>query len=80
MKDIIITKKRQKTELITLAACFAVAFVMNIYAIARYDGDWSELFLSLGFVVTAAAILYIVWTVLRLIIHFVKSLFTTKNK
>ncbi len=73
MKDIIITKERQKKELLTLAICFAIAFCLNIYAIAVYDGNWNELFWSLGFVVTAAVVIYIIWTLLRFLILFVKS-------
>ncbi len=75
MKDIVISVKRQKKELITFSVCLAVAFAMNVYAIAVYGGDWNELFWSLGFVITAAVIIYFLWSVMRLIFYFVKSLF-----
>ncbi len=80
MKDIVITKKRQKIELITLAVCFVIAFALNIYAIIAYGGKWDELFWSLGFVVTATFIIYIMWSVLRFIAYGIKSLINKKAK
>ncbi len=80
MKDIIITKKRQKIELITLSVCFIIAFALNIYAIIEYNGKWNELFWSLGFVITATFIIYIMWTVLRIIAHFIYSSFNKTTK
>ena len=38
MKDIIITRKRQKTELLVLLVCFVVACLTNLYAIFSYGG------------------------------------------
>lgn len=75
MKDIIITGRRVRTELITLLVCFVIAFGLNVYAIATYDGKWSELFWSLGFVVAAAGVLYVVWGVVRLLFCALKKLF-----
>ena len=67
MKDIIITPHRQRTELLTLLVCFVIAFGLNVYAIVKYDGQWTELFWSLGFVVATTAVLYAAWTLLRLL-------------
>ena len=75
MKDIIITRQRQKTELRTLIVCFVIAFCVNVYAIITYDGKWSELFWSLGFVVATTFALYVVWTLLRLLIYGCRMLF-----
>lgn len=69
MKDIIITRRRQRTEILTLLVCFVIAFGLNVYAIIAYGGQWSELFWSLGFVIAATAFLYAVWTLLRLICY-----------
>ncbi len=80
MKDITITKKRQKKELLTLAVCFVVAFCLNIYAIAAYGGNWNELFWSLGFVVTAAVVIYLIWSFVRFIAYLIRSTFNTKTK
>lgn len=72
MKDIIITKRRQKTELKTFLVCFLVAFCLNVYAIVAYDGKWKELFFSLGFVVAAAVTLYVLFTVIRVCVYVIR--------
>ncbi len=74
MKDIIITRQRQRTELFTLLVCFVIAFGLNVYAIVKYDGKWNELFWSLGFVVATTVLLYAVWTLLRLLYHGCRKL------
>jgi hypothetical protein len=72
MKDITITKERQKKELKTFLVCFLIAFCLNIYSIIAYDGKWKELFWSLGFVITAAVAFYAVWTVIRVCIYIIR--------
>ena len=71
MKDIIITRKRQKTELLVLLTCFVIACLANLYAILTYDGKLSELFTSLGYVLVFTAALYVAFSVLRLIVESV---------
>lgn len=81
MKDINITvsRHRQKVELLSLLVCFVIAFALNVYAIIAYDGKWSELFWSLGFVVATTAFLYAVWIIVRLIFHFVRLVLKRKK-
>ena len=69
MKDILITKKRQKTELKVWLLCLAAAFGLNIYAIATYEGQWSELFWSLGFVTVTSFVIYGLIGLIRLICY-----------
>lgn len=78
MKEIKISVKRQKKELMVFLVCLLIAFCLNIYAIIAYDGKWSELFWSLGFVCAAAIVLYMVWAVLRLVYCYTKK--PSKNK
>lgn len=68
MKDITIriSRRRQRHEIITLAVCFAVAFLTNVYAIVAYDAPWTELLTSLFFVITFTVVLYVVWGCVRL--------------
>ncbi|MBQ8047309.1 MAG: hypothetical protein IJ196_05225 [Prevotella sp.] len=73
MKDIIINRRRQRLELLALLVCFVIAFGLNVYAIIAYDGKWSELFWSLGFVVATTIVLYIAWTILRLLFWFCRQ-------
>jgi hypothetical protein len=75
MKDLIITAKRQKTELQTLSVCFILANLVNIYAIASHQTPWSELFWSLGYVVVCTVVLYVLWTILRLGFYGIRKLF-----
>lgn len=79
MKDIIITRQRQRTEVLTLLVCFVVAFGLNVYAIVAYGGQWKELFWSLGFVALATAILYVAWTLLRLVVYGCKRIIKKNN-
>lgn len=69
MKDIVISKRRIKTEILVFAACVLAMELLNVYAIIKYDGNWSEAFLSLGFVVVAAIVLYAVLSLIRLMVY-----------
>ena len=69
MKDIVISKRRIKTEMFVFLACVLAMELLNVYAIIKYDGSWSEAFFSLGFVVVAALVLYTLLAVLRLIVY-----------
>ncbi len=80
MKDTIITVRRKKIEIWTFVACFVIANAINIYAINKFDTPWSELFWSLGFVVVAAIVIYVVWSLLRLIFCGIFRLFRKKKR
>lgn len=80
MKDIIITRKRQKTELLVLLVCFMVACLTNLYAIISYGGKFVELFTSLGYVLIFTAALYVAFTLLRIIIFVIGKLISNKQK
>ncbi len=80
MKDLIITRKRQKIELITILVCVVIAIALNAYAIIEYDGQWSQLITSMFYVLTFAVVLYAVWTAIRLFVYLLKKVFTYKKK
>ena len=69
MKDILITRKRQKTELKIWLICLGVSFVLNIYAIIAYEGQWTELFTSIGFILTSSVVMYVVILFIRLVYY-----------
>jgi len=69
MKDIVITKKRCKTETITFLVCFLIACLLNLGAIIYYKAPALELITSLGYVILFAIALYILWTLIRLVIY-----------
>lgn len=79
MKDIKITAKRQKTELITLLVCIVIAVLFNVYAIIAYDGKWSELFSAAGYTLVFGVLLYLSWTALRISWEILRSV-TKKSK
>ena len=68
MKDIVIREKHIKRELWIFVACIAVMEVLNIYSIIKYHGMWKEAVMSLGFVVAAAVVTYLVVGLVRLIV------------
>lgn len=78
MKDIIISPKRQKTELKALLTCFIIAFALNVGAIICYKAPATEIITSIFYVITFAVALYAVWVVLRLIIFLFCRIFTKK--
>lgn len=72
MKDITITGRRVKSETLWLAACFVVAFLINVYAVISYRRPAIELFSQLGFVAVITAALYIVTAILRVLWMLIK--------
>jgi len=79
MRDIVITKKRQKTELLSILVCFILAFLLNLYAVIAYDGKWTEIFTCVGFMIMTTVVLYAVWTIIRIIFYLIKKLITKKR-
>ncbi|MFW6371312.1 MAG: hypothetical protein ACOC10_08930 [Bacteroidota bacterium] len=81
MKDIVITGKRIKTELIYLLVSFIIGIGLNIYAIVKYNTHWKELVTQLWTVFVFSLVIYLIVLILRLIVFGVISLFSLgKNK
>lgn len=74
MKDIVIREKHIKRELWIFVACLAMMEALNIISIVVYDGKWSEVVMSLGFVFTAAVVAYLVIGLFRVLYHGIKKL------
>lgn len=75
MKDIVITPRRQKTEIIIFCSCVAIAAALNIYAIIRYQTEWSELWTQFFWMLSIGIFIYAVSVVLRILFKGVKSLY-----
>ena len=73
MKDLTITKKRQKIEIATLTVCFLIAFAFNVYAIIEYKAPAKELATSIFYVLTFAIALYVAWSFIRILFYLVKN-------
>lgn len=76
MKDIIFTVRRQKTELIFLAASFVIANLFNLYAIVEYGSPMKELLTSLLYVLVFTVVIYLLSVVIRLLFYGVRRLFS----
>ncbi|MBF0649865.1 hypothetical protein IR083_13620 [Dysgonomonas sp. GY75] len=76
MKDIKIkiTAKRQRTELIIWGACFAFAFLLNVYSIIVFDTEWKELYTQLLWVLSLSIGFYFLILFFRLLYWLIRSL------
>lgn len=72
MKDIVIKKRYIRRELRLFIICVLVIELVNVFAIIFYGGRWMEVFMSLGYVFTAAAFVYVVIGICRLLFAWVK--------
>lgn len=80
MKDILITAKRQKKEIIIFCICFLTAFVINIISIIVYDTYWKELWTHIGFVFAISIFLYVLLAIVRTIIKLILKSFKKKKE
>lgn len=80
MRDTVITARRKKVEFATLFICFIVANIVNAYSIVKFNTLWKEMLTSLGFVVAATFVLYLLWTALRIVFYLFKRLFVRKKR
>jgi hypothetical protein len=74
MKDILISSKRQKTELIIIVICFVAAFIMNVVSIIVYKTEWSELWTQILWMLVITCGFYALTIVVRLLIWLVRRL------
>lgn len=74
MKDIVISSRHIRRELWIFLGCIVAMELVNVYAIVDYGGKWSELVMSLGFVVASAVVAYAVVAVVRLIVYGIVKL------
>lgn len=74
MKDIVIKSKQIKRELYIALAAFAIAIMLNIYAILKYKTQWTELFSQLGYVLALSVVIYLLALVVRLVVLAIRKL------
>lgn len=80
MKELIISTRRQKTELKTLLACFLIANLVNLVAIISYDASLLELITSIGYVAVFTLVIYVAWTAIRLAFCGIRQLLRKKQE
>jgi hypothetical protein len=74
MKDIVITSRKVKKELIWFLVMFIIATGVNLYAIITYDTKLTELVTYLPLVLFISAILYLVALAIRGIVWGITKL------
>ncbi len=79
MKNTVITARRKKIELLTLLACFIIGNLANLYAIISYETAFSEMLTSFFYVLAFSGVLYVFWTILRILFYGIRSLFLKKR-
>ena len=79
MKNTFITARRKKIELLTLLACFIIGNLANLYAIISYETPFSEMLTSFFYVLAFSGVLYVFWTILRILFYGIRSLFLKKR-
>lgn len=75
MKSTVITARRKKIELLTMLVCFVIGNLANLYAIISYKTPYSEMLTSFFYVLAFSCVLYVFWTILRLLFYGIRSLF-----
>ena len=79
MKDTILTSRRKKTELITLLVCFVLANLLNLYSIIIYNTPFMEMITSIFYIMIATVVLYVAWSVLRMLFYGVRTLWVKRK-
>lgn len=73
MKNIIITSKIIKRELLVWLATLVFAQLLNVYSIAKFKTEWSELYTQLGYVLALSVVFYFVLWIVRLLFGLFKK-------
>lgn len=79
MKDVLITTRRQKTELKYLIASFVLAFCLNICAILLYHTAWRELYTQWFPMLALAIVIYFLLLLIRLFVSWIAGILTKKR-
>lgn len=69
MKDIVLTVKRQKTEIKIFCCCIVLAYLMNIVSIIAYGTSWSELWTQSLWMLLISCGFYALSIILRLLYY-----------
>lgn len=83
MKELVISAKRLKKEIIIFAICFIIAFSTNIIAIIHFKTPWYEMFTQIGYVFVITIAFYFIIVLIRFVLFFIRKLisfFIKKSK
>lgn len=68
MKDIVIKNSILRKEIIIWLVSLVIAFAVNIYAIIKYNAQWSELLTQLPLVLLISILIYLLLFIIRCIV------------
>lgn len=74
MKEIVLSVKRQKTEIKIFCVCIALAYLMNMISIIAYGTSWSELWTQSLWMLIIACGFYGLSVFFRLLYYGVRRL------
>ena len=74
MKEIVLSVKRQKTEIKIFCVCIALAYLMNIISIIAYGTSWSELWTQSLWMLLITCGFYGLSVILRLLYYGVTTI------
>ena len=78
MKDIVISGRFVRREIIIALSCFLLSFCINVGSVIAYTKPWVEVFTQIGYVVVIAVVFYAILLFFRIIYWIIKKLLTRK--
>ncbi len=60
MKDLIIPGRILRRELMIIGCFLAAGWLLDVYAVLKFGGHWTELFTQVGFILTITLALYLI--------------------
>jgi len=73
MKDILITPKQLKKELLYWFLSLAMAVLLNIYSIIKYQTSWLEMVTQAGYVLVLSLVIYLILALGRILVIVIKK-------
>lgn len=75
MKDLVITGKTIRRELLILLGCFVAAVIFDIVGIIKYGKPFYEVFQTIGYEIVIAVAIYAVLAFFKALIFLIRKLF-----
>lgn len=75
MKDLVISVRRQKTEIKVYLICLLIAIGLNICSILRFKAPWTELYTKFLYVLVISLVIYVLSLIIRGIIYMMFGFF-----
>lgn len=75
MKDIVISGRIVRREMLIAVSCFLLSFCINAGAVIAYVKPWTEVFSQIGYVVVISVVFYAVLMFFRILFIVLKRIF-----